>query len=93
MFHLDFLQGDVFGWGNSEYGQFRSVTEEQQLSTPMVLPLGEFVHVLSRRRSNKRIFGTIRFCNLFLNTFHLGIGKVVDIASGGTICMALNEEG
>ncbi len=40
---LVFLQGDVFGWGNSEYGQFRSVTEEQQLSTPMVLPLGEFV--------------------------------------------------
>lgn len=37
------------------------MTEEQQLSTPMALPLG--------------------------------IGKVVDIASGGTVCLALNDAG
>jgi hypothetical protein len=62
VFHVNFSQGDVFGWGNSEYGQFRSVTEEQQLSTPMVLPLGEFV--LSRLRSNKGIvLEPFDFCN------------------------------
>lgn len=27
-------RGEVFGWGNSEYGQFQSVTEEQQLAFP-----------------------------------------------------------
>ncbi|XP_023349229.1 RCC1-like G exchanging factor-like protein [Eurytemora carolleeae] len=54
-------KGEVFGWGNSEYSQFRMITEEQQLHTPTHIPLG--------------------------------IGKVKDIASGGTICLALNEDG
>ena len=27
-----YSEGEVFGWGNSEYGQFYLVTEEQQLS-------------------------------------------------------------
>ena len=27
-------QGEVVGWGNSEYGQFGAVTDEQQLATP-----------------------------------------------------------
>ena len=52
-------QGEVFGWGNSEYGQFRMVTEEQQINHPVKLSLK-------------------------------GIGKIIDIASGGTICMVLN---
>ena len=51
--------GEVFGWGNSEYGQFRMVTEEQQINHPVKLDLK-------------------------------GIGKIIDIASGGTICMVLN---
>ena len=53
-------QGEVFGWGNSEYGQFNSVTGEQQLSRPTKLDVDKTV------------------------------GKVVDIASGGSICMVLN---
>ena len=54
-------KGEVYGWGNSEYGQFQTVTDEQQLSVPTKLDLGKTV------------------------------GKVIDIASGGTICMVLNE--
>jgi len=54
-------EGELFGWGNSEYGQFGSVTDEQQINTPTHLPLG--------------------------------IGKIKDIASGGTVCLALNEAG
>jgi hypothetical protein len=50
----------VFGWGNSEYGQFSLVTSEQQINTPTKLNLGG------------------------------GVGKVIDIACGGTVCMLLN---
>ena len=52
-------KGEVFGLGNSEYGQFQTVTEEQQINCPVKLNLE-------------------------------GIGKIIDIASGGTICMVLN---
>lgn len=31
--------GQVFGWGNSEYGQFDMITDEQQISRPTHLPL------------------------------------------------------
>ena len=27
-------KGELFGWGNSEYAQFRAVTEEMQLNVP-----------------------------------------------------------
>ena len=36
-FYID--QGDVFGWGNSEYGQFKMITDEMQLHTPRHLKL------------------------------------------------------
>ncbi|XP_059086233.1 RCC1-like G exchanging factor-like protein [Tigriopus californicus] len=52
-------QGEVFGWGNSEYGQLASVTDEQQINTP---------HKLNTR----------------------GLGRIKDIAAGGTICLILN---
>jgi len=55
-------KGEVFGWGNSEYGQFSSITEEQQICHPTHLKLE-------------------------------GVGKVKDIASGGTVCMVLTEDG
>ncbi|KAK4297550.1 hypothetical protein Pmani_030041 [Petrolisthes manimaculis] len=55
-------KGDVFGWGNSEYGQLNSVTDEMQLHT-------------SRR---------LKFP---------GMKKVVDVASGGTMCLVLDEDG
>jgi len=55
-------KGDVFGWGNSEYGQFSLLTDEQQISIPRQLPFK-------------------------------GLGNIVDVASGGTVCMLLNEEG
>ena len=54
--------GEVFGWGNSEYGQFSLVTEEQQLCSPHHLPLA------------------------------LG-SACTDLASGGTVCLALTQEG
>ena len=52
-------KGEVFGWGNSEYGQFNMVTDEQQINSPIKLDLGE-------------------------------VGKVIDIATGGSICLVLN---
>ncbi|GIX86018.1 RCC1-like G exchanging factor-like protein [Caerostris extrusa] len=33
-------EGDVFGWGNSEYGQLNSVTNQQQINIPRRLTLG-----------------------------------------------------
>lgn len=32
-------EGKVFGWGNSEYGQFDMVTSEPQINQPTLLPL------------------------------------------------------
>ena len=52
-------KGEVFGWGNSEYGQFKMVTEEQQINSPVKLNLSS-------------------------------VGKIIDIASGGSMCMVLN---
>lgn len=31
--------GDLFGWGNSEYGQFKMVTDDVQLATATRLPV------------------------------------------------------
>ncbi|XP_075153222.1 RCC1-like G exchanging factor-like protein [Haematobia irritans] len=57
-------KGDVFGWGNSEYGQLDdSENAESQINSPRHLQLTK------------------------------GIGKFKDIASGGSFCMVLNEEG
>lgn len=55
-------KGEVFGWGNSEYGQ---ISQEgiQQINVPTNLK--------------------------YLN----GVGKVVDIAAGGSSCAVLNESG
>ncbi|CAL1273742.1 unnamed protein product [Larinioides sclopetarius] len=54
-------KGDVFGWGNSEYSQLNSVTDEQQINFPKKL--------------------------------NLGIGKVLQVASAGTMCAAVDESG
>ena len=51
--------GDVFGWGNSEYNQLHMATEEQQVNSPVKLNLGD-------------------------------VGKALDVASGGSMCMVLN---
>nr|CAD7412641.1 unnamed protein product [Timema poppensis] len=53
-------RGEVFGWGNTEYGQLNN---EQQVNSALSLP-------------NCR-----------------GLGKITDIAAGGTLCMVLNEDG
>ncbi|XP_045609753.1 RCC1-like G exchanging factor-like protein [Procambarus clarkii] len=55
-------KGEVFGWGNSEYHQLNSVTDEMQIHT-----------------AKKLQFPDIR--------------KVVDVASAGTMCMFINEDG
>merc|ERR1712110_594452 len=54
-------KGEVFGWGNSEYSQFKMVTEEQQINKSVKLDMGP-------------------------------VGKVIDIASGGSMCMVLNDQ-
>ncbi|KAH8374349.1 hypothetical protein KR200_007462 [Drosophila serrata] len=56
--------GDVFGWGNSEYGQLDdSEHAETQINLPRALKLTK------------------------------GIGKIKDVAAGGSFCMALNDQG
>lgn len=55
-------KGEVFGWGNSEYQQLNSVTDEMQIHTSRKLKLP-------------------------------GVGKVVDVAASGTMCLLLNEDG
>lgn len=32
-------RGDLFGWGNSEYGQLSMITDETQVSVPRNIPL------------------------------------------------------
>lgn len=55
-------KGEVFGWGNSEYGQLTQQDGVQQINTPTKL--------------NLKI-----------------VGKVTDIAAGGSFCAVLNEDG
>lgn len=56
--------GEVFGWGNSEYGQLsESEDATTQISVPRHLKITK------------------------------GLGKIVDVAAGGSVCMALNDEG
>ncbi|XP_017858272.1 PREDICTED: Williams-Beuren syndrome chromosomal region 16 protein homolog [Drosophila arizonae] len=57
-------KGDVFGWGNSEYGQLDDAPDAvTQICTPRALTLTK------------------------------GLGKVKDVAAGGSFCMALNDQG
>lgn len=58
LFELD--KGEVFGWGNSEYGQLGTKDDMQQLHTPIYL------------KPTKKC------------------GKVIDVAAGGSFCLALN---
>ena len=57
--------GNVFGWGNSEYAQFRVLAnnESEQFNSPRNLNLPS------------------------------EIGRIVDIAAGGTMCAILNNKG
>ncbi|XP_075051100.1 RCC1-like G exchanging factor-like protein [Mixophyes fleayi] len=55
-------KGDVYGWGNSEYLQFASITDLSQVNVPQYLP---FQHV----------------------------GKVKQVACGGTSCALINVDG
>lgn len=52
--------GDVFGWGNSEYGQLECIDDVQQINSP------QYISALK------------------------GIGKIIDIAAGGSYCLVLN---
>ncbi|KAF5271031.1 hypothetical protein FQR65_LT05381 [Abscondita terminalis] len=56
-------KGDVFGWGNTEYGQISTKDGSQQVCSPTYLNMC------------KRL------------------GRIKDIAAGGSFCMVLNEEG
>ncbi|KAK7084561.1 Williams-Beuren syndrome chromosome region 16 protein [Halocaridina rubra] len=55
-------KGDVFGWGNNEYHQLGSITDEMQMHTAKKLHLPD-------------------------------VGRIIDIASSGTMCLVLNEYG
>ncbi|KAG4070917.1 hypothetical protein HA402_011143 [Bradysia odoriphaga] len=56
-------KGEVFGFGNAEYGQLETVGDSQQVNEPKFVSLTK------------------------------GLGKIVDIAAGGSFCMVLNENG
>lgn len=53
-------KGEVFGFGNAEYGQLETIGDIQQINKPKHL------------------------------SFTKGLGKIVDIAAGGSFCMILN---
>lgn len=53
-------KGEVFGWGNSEYGQLETFGDTQQICKP------QFINKTKE------------------------LGKIVDIAAGGSFCMVLN---
>lgn len=59
-FRLFSDRGDVFGWGNSEYGQLEFDGINQQINTP--------IHLKFTKKCD----------------------KIVDVAAGGSFCMALN---
>ncbi|VEN64728.1 unnamed protein product [Callosobruchus maculatus] len=56
-------KGEVFGWGNTEYGQLTLSDGSQQVATPTHMKILEQV------------------------------GKVKSVASGGSFCLAVNEDG
>ncbi|XP_041975714.1 RCC1-like G exchanging factor-like protein [Aricia agestis] len=56
--------GELFGWGNSEYGQVPMTTKQQQVNMSYALV-----------------------------NFTKGLGKIVDIAAGGSFCLICNEQG
>ncbi|XP_019880838.1 RCC1-like G exchanging factor-like protein [Aethina tumida] len=56
-------KGEVFGWGNTEYNQLCSETEQQQQCNPTFLK---------------------SLCHL---------GKVKSVATGGSFCLAVNDNG
>ncbi|XP_053610034.1 RCC1-like G exchanging factor-like protein [Plodia interpunctella] len=57
-------QGELFGWGNSEYGQIPMSSQQQQVNMSYALV-----------------------------TFTKGLGKIVDVAAGGSFCLIVNEHG
>ncbi|CAH0727634.1 unnamed protein product, partial [Brenthis ino] len=56
--------GELFGWGNSEYGQVPMNSKHQQVNMSYALV-----------------------------NFTKGLGKIVDIAAGGSYCLVCNENG
>lgn len=57
--------GELFGWGNSEYGQVpMSMKQQQQVNVSYALV-----------------------------SFTKGLGKIVDIAAGGSFCIICNDQG
>ncbi|CAI9721390.1 Hypothetical predicted protein [Octopus vulgaris] len=56
-------EGDVFGWGNSEYNQLALITDHTQVHTPKHFKLSA------------------------------SLGKITQVASGGSICGFLNASG
>ncbi|KAM3958604.1 RCC1-like G exchanging factor-like protein [Aphomia sociella] len=57
-------KGELFGWGNSEYGQVPMSNKSQQVNMSYALV-----------------------------NFTKGLGKITDIAAGGSFCLIVNEQG
>ncbi|CAG4977012.1 unnamed protein product [Parnassius apollo] len=57
-------KGELFGWGNSEYGQIPMTSKCDQVNKSYALV--NFTH---------------------------GLGKIVDIAAGGSFCLIVNDQG
>ncbi|XP_047520237.1 RCC1-like G exchanging factor-like protein isoform X1 [Pieris napi] len=57
-------KGEIFGWGNSEYGQIPMSSKQQQVNMSYALV-----------------------------NFTKGLGKIVDIAAGGSFCLICNDQG
>ncbi|XP_049882776.1 RCC1-like G exchanging factor-like protein [Pectinophora gossypiella] len=58
-------KGELFGWGNSEYGQVPMASRQNQQVNMSYSLLG----------------------------FTRGLGRIVDIASGGSFCLIVNDQG
>ena len=66
-------EGEIFGWGNSEYRQLTSITDEQQVHMPTHLPLpshiGKVKDIASSGSSCFILNGL--FFNVYLPSFTL----------------------
>ena len=89
-------EGEVFGWGNSEYGQLSAVTSEQQVGQ-------RFSNNKSWLRNQEETLD-LDCAGLALtdNLFEVceptllplpEVGPAADVASGGTVCLVAGRDG
>lgn len=57
-------RGDLFGWGNSEYGQLSAITDQTQVSVPRNLPLPHSISKAAAAGSKCAVLTGIRHLSL-----------------------------